>query len=230
MPSGGHGLLEGLSPRVRSGLRLTGHHSPPTWIISACAERTSSPTSTTGAWTDYLRVCGADIGCRFDRRVRLGLSPRVRSGRPVRRGDAVAGGIISACAERTRSDAASTMPPEDYLRVCGADLEHNGQKLPYTGLSPRVRSGQDQCELLKPGVRIISACAERTSSYSSYRLMYRDYLRVCGADGNRLEGELRQWGLSPRVRSGRDMQPLGVSPCGIISACAERTPSNVSIG
>ena len=46
---------------------------------------------------------------------------------------------------------------------------------------------------------------------------------MCGADGNSLEKDLRQWGSPPRVRSRRPGRDLDRGHRGITSACAEQT-------
>ena len=70
-------------------------------ITSACAEQTASAISFRPAWTDHLRVCGADRS-RFHRREpSVGSPPRVRSGLKAQGGAFPRNGITSACAEQT---------------------------------------------------------------------------------------------------------------------------------
>ena len=95
-----------------------------------------------------------------------------------------------------------------------------------TGSSPRVRSRLYGRPLACGVGGIISACAEQTTSVSALRTSRRDHLRVCGADRTcRLV--LRQvLGSSPRVRSRRPLHPQHHAEHGIISACAEQTPTS----
>ena len=75
---------------------------------------------------------------------------------------------------------------------------------------------------------IISACAERTSQKTFMLSVLWDHLRVCGADPKPLPHSLAGQGSSPRVRSGQEAQSKHVHFLGIISACAERTCTDVS--
>ena len=155
-----HGL--GSSPRVRSGPACRTRIRSTTGIISACAERTSRPSSRRAATRDHLRVCGADNADGAAAVVTLGSSPRVRSGRTDSADGRRSGGIISACAERTPAARSSYRAPWDHLRVCGADSTITTYGSNGNGSSPRVRSGPRRRRRLVPGHGIISACAERT--------------------------------------------------------------------
>ena len=213
----------GSSPRVRSG--------PPAFcvaparmgIISACAERTSRYRRRTPLSRDHLRVCGADGQGRVRRRPEAGSSPRVRNGQGRQTGHRGHRGIISACAERTRSRPANSRATWDHLRVCGADLTPLAANWAVTGSSPRVRSGPLGAFRLRGEVGIISACAERTADQDRLAVRFGDHLRVCGADAHQTTRIGRIRGSSPRVRSGRTAPDPGTTRIGIISACAERT-------
>ena len=91
----------------------------------------------------------------------------------------------------------------------------------------RSGPGEHAHERGLPG--IISACAERSEGSLNSPTMNGDHLRVCGAVGNRLEGELRQWGSSPRVRSDPHQRTPIRPRRGIISACAERSRRAIPI-
>ena len=153
---------QGSSPRVRSRRVASAITRPSQGIISACAEQTISPWDGLGAYTDHLRVCGADTdsyGCEWHV---TGSSPRVRS-RPafwlaVRRSH----GIISACAEQTCGRRSAGYPTKDHLRVCGADLHRTSPTRSESGSSPRVRSRPLRTQNCSLPLRIISACAEQT--------------------------------------------------------------------
>ena len=94
------------------------------------------------------------------------------------------------------------------------------------GSSPRVRSGRGTGQAAPGRLRIISACAERTSLRVRFRPISRDHLRVCGADSVQRYLKTCRAGSSPRVRSGPVGSHLLVVPAGIISACAERTSNS----
>ena len=152
---------------------------------------------------DHLRVCGADRLITPDTKVLAGSSPRVRSGRPPRRGPGPPHGIISACAERTRTRPGWRRQAGDHLRVCGADRGDDMDMGQTRGSSPRVRSGRQHGIDYRVDDGIISACAERTILWTGNGWRYR--------------------GSSPRVRSGPHGIPPRPAEPGIISACAERT-------
>ena len=150
----------GSSPRVRSRPSSTRHRSSSAGIISACAEQTTCSAAHCSASRDHLRVCGADSLYSSGCKVSQGSSPRVRSRHAGHAGRPVARGIISACAEQTRSavpwyysrtdhlrvcgaDTAlhkALGPLKDHLRVCGADETSSANLPPHMGSSPRVRS------------------------------------------------------------------------------------------
>ena len=173
----------GSSPRVRSGPGVGALGNTAAGIISACAERSTLSAMSCVPPGDHLRVCGA---------VLLSLEYRVEQL-----------GIISACAERSDFRLGRGVPSRDHLRVCGAVLAQVDAALAQRGSSPRVRSGPAPPARRRPGQRIISACAERSTACESVSWFAGDHLRVCGAVDT-LTLELRALpGSSPRVRSGR---------------------------
>ena len=132
-------------------------------IISACAERSGGRERAQCVYGDHLRVCGAVDTWRWNNPLKVGSSPRVRSGR-VRLVVVVFGvGIISACAERSYIKKAPPKRGRDHLRVCGA--VHIASKISTSaaGSSPRVRSGPAPVQQTIVLGGIISACAERSS-------------------------------------------------------------------
>ena len=154
-----------------------------------------------------------------------GSSPRVRS-RPHAMIIVNSGvGIISACAEQTEELAVIVPIPEDHLRVCGADARETMRVVNETGSSPRVRSRRrgTHGDSAHPG--IISACAEQTTNRWQGVYQPWDHLRVCGADTDNGDGTWDIQGSSPRVRSRRSCRYWCWFRRGIISACAEQTPS-----
>ena len=91
-------------------------------------------------------------------------------------------GIISACAEQTCMITSAAISNGDHLRVCGADVLQDQRPNHAAGSSPRVRSRRWRRVLREYIDRIISACAEQTSSWNLDSRTTRDHLRVCGAD------------------------------------------------
>ncbi len=217
---------KGSSPRVRSRPRMIAGEVGELGIISACAEQTTSDATRRRSRPDHLRVCGADAIPKHHQRLREGSSPRVRS-RPQRAYCLRPGsGIISACAEQTLRSALPRGWPWDHLRVCGADMNRLDYIAQDVGSSPRVRSRHLVFKGTVIDPRIISACAEQTRSRGLPKRLTSDHLRVCGADPGVYFTQSGMAGSSPRVRSRLVPPEQGVVSAGIISACAEQTPSS----
>ena len=215
----------GSSPRVRSRQKEAARKPLPSGIISACAEQTLRRPTRPHHGRDHLRVCGADLMATLCDPFRLGSSPRVRSRPHVVDDDVTRGGIISACAEQTVSSASRSGSARDHLRVCGADSHCTRQTIHRSGSSPRVRS-RLRCSIVRwVGRGIISACAEQTTASKPSTGCRRDHLRVCGADDRNGRRRFGHVGSSPRVRSRRAGQAGAGLEGGIISACAEQTPT-----
>ena len=146
-------------------------------------------------------MCGADTVIPSHISLPLGSSPRVRSrphdGRIVERDR----GIISACAEQTRSHERLRVRTWDHLRVCGADESLMYVTWRLMGSSPRVRSRRRIAFTDVHPIGIISACAEQTRPPSASDADSRDHLRVCGADFHVHIDDRLPVGSSPRVRS-----------------------------
>ena len=117
----GSPVFMGSSPRVRSRRKQTETKRIRLRIISACAEQTIWTPRLINRASDHLRVCGADDQIGAAAHAGGGSSPRVRSRRLCRRGQGVAAGIISACAEQTANLPPHALSTMDHLRVCGAD-------------------------------------------------------------------------------------------------------------
>ena len=213
----------GSSPRVRSRPVDVVHLARVLGIISACAEQTQRFLIQSPMTRDHLRVCGADSHGGPGNGPNLGSSPRVRSRLHAAIWLFHPAGIISACAEQTRTLPTRYAFNRDHLRVCGADLGVSGFQPAVLGSSPRVRSRLSSRKRTAAKSRIISACAEQTDPSSLFNVFPKDHLRVCGADcENRVERPLDS-GSSPRVRSRQRRQRSALRLAGIISACAEQT-------
>ena len=168
-------------------------------------------------------MCGAVFDAEFSADVALGSSPRVRSGRLLRVDQVLPAGIISACAERSRSTSRTPRPTPDHLRVCGAVIVNDGRDVTEHGSSPRVRSGRRRIVRHAACRGIISACAERSLDCGMLTAWRRDHLRVCGAVSFGVDATNVNKGSSPRVRSGPVRVAFAHDGRGIISACAERS-------
>ena len=133
---------EGLSPRVRGNrfddARLKcGHGS-----IPACAGEPPSRTHRHTTRRVYPRVCGGTPRPNSAQAMRQGLSPRVR-GNPL--ADLTIGhyqGSIPACAGEPVKSLSRLTPYWVYPRVCGGTKKSASDRVPLSGLSPRVRGNR----------------------------------------------------------------------------------------
>ena len=175
---------------------------------------------------DHLRVCGADVPPVQSQGSLEGSPPRVRSRRASHAGRCRGGRITSACAEQTRPTSRRTSRSRDHLRVCGADPVWHKNRGVKDGSPPRVRSRQRPRILPYSRIGITSACAEQTIRLHQFPPLFRDHLRVCGADAAFGAGDTAHSGSPPRVRSRRPAEHHRICPQGITSACAEQTSGN----
>ena len=138
-------LLHGLSPRVRGNLPLAGVATDSHRSIPACAGEPPSAPSAPCVPTVYPRVCGGTATFCRKRCARQGLSPRVRGNRasPCKRTDG--GRSIPACAGEPTSTPSLHSICTVYPRVCGGTGLATRTRVPYFGLSPRVR-GNPSCK------------------------------------------------------------------------------------
>ena len=172
---------EGSSPRVRSGHVVVGVVHGDGGIISACAERSYGLAIFIRPSWDHLRVCGAVSPPCSSSLSSRGSSPRVRSGPASAACSTPSPGIISACAERSRRTVSAGTILRDHLRVCGAVAARANLGVENPGSSPRVRSGPPHAARRWSDPGIISACAERSTTYGMTNSSVGDHLRVCGA-------------------------------------------------
>ena len=213
-------LLGGSSPRVRG--KPWGY--PPgtlvTWLIPACAGKTSSELRRSRPTAAHPRVCGENLVLGGRAWGWVGSSPRVRgklglgAQRPPRRGSSprvrgkpgrapahpVRLGLIPACAGKTgrRGDALRAYPA--HPRVCGENIGAHIETISGAGSSPRVR-GKRMGEVA--GVlsgRLIPACAGKTSRTPSTASRTPAHPRACGENSKRKAVAFGRSGSSPRVR------------------------------
>ena len=175
----------GSSPRVRGEQVQPCRPRHCSRIIPACAGRTTGRPSSTLAFPDHPRVCGANCSTVSACSRAIGSSPRVRGERAQSGEELTCGRIIPACAGRTDSGQADHVGRADHPRVCGANYQPPIRLNQGDGSSPRVRGEQQDGRTILVRHRIIPACAGRTilSSHSSLRV--KDHPRVCGANRSR---------------------------------------------
>ncbi len=212
----------GLSPRMRSNLLPTPSAGRGPGSISAHAEQPYGPDANLTMNGVYLRACGATVPACRSQNKHQGLSPRMRSNRPLSDCGADYRGSISAHAEQPTTGRRRPGKPGVYLRACGATMLGSHSSRHQTGLSPRMRSNRDGfCHGL-PLYGSISAHAEQPEIGSAPFRRVRVYLRACGATSALSCAYISGWGLSPRMRSNLRRGSRSLCRRGSISAHAEQ--------
>ena len=129
-------------------------------------------------------------------------------------------GSIPACAGEPTADSDQLSGLTVYPRVCGGTSSRPPSRVPWNGLSPRVRGNRREPPPHTAWVRSIPACAGEPTPGRRRRLESWVYPRVCGGTRSATETSAASSGLSPRVR-GNPLHPLGRRPLvGSIPACA----------
>ncbi len=152
MPFTSYESRVGLSPRVRGSRRCHPSRDEPFRSIPA---RAGEPVA---GWAEvcvrgvYPRACGGALAAIFHAIVAMGLSPRVRGSRSVRRHDPASSGSIPARAGEPASESWIKPLIRVYPRACGGAWTSHVSLLVQPGLSPRVRgslfSAVDHCRRL----------------------------------------------------------------------------------
>ena len=92
------------------------------------------------------------------------------------------------------------------------------------GSSPRVRGKPRRAGGGFPPVRLIPACAGKTSCLSNWLISNATHPRVCGENFCGCSAPDADWGSSPRVRGKLRGSGCGRPRPGLIPACAGKTP------
>ena len=222
--------LGGLSPRVRGHQHLKAAHESGWRSIPACAGSPTAAWTRSSMRTVYPRVCGVTKRAPFSGNAKQGLSPRVR-GHP--RGavpERVSVRSIPACAGSPPHPARGGWPCAVYPRVCGVTPVLPALREPVQGLSPRVR-GHPRVRVYEHSIEgSIPACAGSPQGQTSIATRGWVYPRVCGVTRFRCRSELREAGLSPRVRGHLDLPAGLLAEVRSIPACAGSPPGSASEG
>ena len=109
----------GSSPRVRGKHRNDSSDLHTTRLIPACAGKTPALLTSRGARWAHPRVCGENVCPSWFLWPWLGSSPRVRGKPPSKFPKLGPGGLIPACAGKTKTLFLSSMDPRAHPRVCG---------------------------------------------------------------------------------------------------------------
>ena len=157
---------DGSSPRVRGKHPGVHRRHQEHGLIPACAGKTSSSKDPRSPKAAHPRVCGENAAVSVPTGGREGSSPRVRgklrriSNRHQRRG------LIPACAGKTTAGRRATASPGAHPRVCGENRGRRPTEEAMRGSSPRVRGKLDDVPQRLTDLRLIPACAGKTSRSS----------------------------------------------------------------
>ena len=148
--------------------------------IPACAgEPVPGPAARHSAGV-YPRVCGGTLHRHRRRRIRLGLSPRVRGNPELDGWSGDTDGSIPACAGEPACRGRRPGIPAVYPRVCGGTAGHCADPRRGEGLSPRVRGNLEVAADQGIGLRSIPACAGEPAPDRQSGPPGPVYPRVCG--------------------------------------------------
>ena len=151
----------------------------------------------------YPRECGGTTVHRAEAAGVRGLSPRVRGNRdPLGLQPKRARSIPASAGEPLRR---SLRPRRDrvYPRECGGTASGSRPTLRMPGLSPRVRGNPPDLNPRDSIPGSIPASAGEPGNARDTPAGYRVYPRECGGTSRSTIRQLRQQGLSPRVRGNR---------------------------
>ena len=133
------------------------------------------------------------------------------------------GGLIPACAGKTKSWGNPPTPSKAHPRVCGENLARVFRFSSVWGSSPRVR-GKQSAQGVEPELRgLIPACAGKTLQERLGVEADGAHPRVCGENRGAAAPAPLSYGSSPRVRGKLAHSGLGTGAARLIPACAGKT-------
>ena len=213
----------GSSPRVRGKRNPRLRPERITGLIPACAGKTVGGGMGPVCGAAHPRVCGENAAYVGGVSVDEGSSPRVR-GKPRRDDEqGVRVGLIPACAGKTAFMNSVTTGSRAHPRVCGENRVPVGVIAGHPGSSPRVRGKLMTSTAAEASLRLIPACAGKTSPPVSSPGPSPAHPRVCGENTRRSAHQSVGQGSSPRVRGKRRHSGDRGLPVRLIPACAGKT-------
>ena len=193
----------GSSPRVRGKQTGVRERAQTRGLIPACAGKTARGRRGDSASPAHPRVCGENILGSRTTAAQAGSSPRVRGKQfAACAGDPV-GGLIPACAGKTRELEAVGYRFRAHPRVCGENLLDGDPPVTTSGSSPRVRGKHTAGAPLRPDPGLIPACAGKTGRPRTRPWRSGAHPRVCGENPAAATNAEVARGSSPRVRGKR---------------------------
>ena len=171
----------------------------------------------------HPRVCGENGGIAEGKPQPGGSSPRVRGKLSVAAFLIAIGGLIPACAGKTRASSRPSSLYRAHPRVCGENSPSHPASYTARGSSPRVR-GKPSSKLNPRLFRgLIPACAGKTVSFQGMNALKPAHPRVCGENWKLFLIRRNEMGSSPRVRGKPFLFPSRRLKLGLIPACAGKT-------
>ena len=215
--------FKGSSPRVRGKRPGIPPAGTAHGLIPACAGKTRSIARLRAPSAAHPRVCGENSWLPSETSTTLGSSPRVRGKPPAQRPQRHQVRLIPACAGKTPARPGTRRAPSAHPRVCGENsTKPDGVYLTW-GSSPRVRGKREDLRRQHVRVRLIPACAGKTSSRLRSTRTHGAHPRVCGENLRLRRIALHGVGSSPRVRGKPAGRVVPTDPRGLIPACAGKT-------
>ena len=129
-------------------------------------------------------MCGENGLVRFRLACIGGSSPRVRGKPTLRTASSLPTGLIPACAGKTVGVATSVDKRWAHPRVCGENSRFGTEHQGVQGSSPRVRGKLAAYNAGIGNIRLIPACAGKTTPTSGKYSGNMAHPRVCGENSH----------------------------------------------
>ena len=154
-------------------------------LIPACAGKTE-PGQLRGPFSRaHPRVCGENFNLFSNSTHNDGSSPRVRGKPHLAHPTGSRLGLIPACAGKTRYRLPRRQLDEAHPRVCGENARVSRRDRAHRGSSPRVRGKPLEAYQRFYSLRLIPACAGKTSGSEGHLTDSPAHPRVCGENAER---------------------------------------------
>ena len=170
----------GLSPRMRGNPQSAPESGICRRSIPAYAGEPAGAPAPAGLCAVYPRVCGGTRAQSLSRRVRQGLSPRMRGNPSPPPTPTARAGSIPAYAGEPRHLPQLPGGGEVYPRVCGGTSGNSPAASCNMGLSPRMRGNQRRRRTAATRSGSIPAYAGEPRAIALLALHLAVYPRVCG--------------------------------------------------
>ena len=221
------GLPVGSSPRVRGKLLGPGVEDAEIGLIPACAGKTRRGRGPWWCRWAHPRVCGENVIAEEAQVDAAGSSPRVRGKLPAHELNAAGQRLIPACAGKTAFTTSRWSSSRAHPRVCGENSRLARDIDIPLGSSPRVRGKRRTRSAWSASMRLIPACAGKTSVAGRPPRRHPAHPRVCGENSSSMVSVASGAGSSPRVRGKRLRRLARHSRGRLIPACAGKTSSEL---